>query len=120
MAARIPRSNDQIRSLILKYLYDRNANATSTRGKRGAAVKIMDMRRDLKQEQGLCCNEVMANLTYLISQGWVEEQKHARVVPVNGGSKSHRKPTITRLQPQGSTRSKVRASTRLAIDSRES
>lgn len=85
MVSRISRPNDEIRSLIIWYLYDRNHNATSVRGKKGAAVKIMDMRRELKLKEGLTVNEVMSNLTYLISQGWVEEQLHARVVPTSGG-----------------------------------
>lgn len=85
MVARNDRPNDQVRSLILKYLYDRNANATSVRGKKGAAVKIMDLRRDLKSRHELLVNEVVSNLTYLISQCWVEEQQQARVVPTSGG-----------------------------------
>lgn len=85
MVTRISRSNDQIRSLILRYLYDRNSSATSARGKRGAAVKIGDMRRDLKELHSLTREEVVSNLRYLISQGWVEEQSHQRVVPTNGG-----------------------------------
>ncbi|MFV0442470.1 MAG: hypothetical protein ACK5Q5_02755 [Planctomycetaceae bacterium] len=85
MVNRIASPKDQIRSLILQYLYDRNANATSARGKRGAAVKIGDMRRDLKAQHGLAREEVVANLRYLISQGWAEEQTQDRVVPTNGG-----------------------------------
>lgn len=85
MVNRIARPNDLIRSLILRYLYTRNASATSARGKRGAAVKISDIRRDLKEQHGLARGEVVANLRYLISQGWVEEQSRDRVVPTNGG-----------------------------------
>lgn len=78
-------SNDQVRSLILRYLYDRNASATSARGKRGAAVKIGDMRRELKEMHRLTREQVVSNLRYLISQGWVEEQTQERVVPTNAG-----------------------------------
>ena len=41
--------NDQIRQQILKFFYDRNANATSRYGKKGSAVSISDARRDLKE-----------------------------------------------------------------------
>jgi hypothetical protein len=40
---------------------------------RGAAVRISDLKRELKQTYGLSQQEVQANLTYLMSQGWVEE-----------------------------------------------
>lgn len=51
----------------------------------GAAVKIGDMRRELKRLHGLTREQVVSNLTYLISQGWVDKQLHDRVVPNNGG-----------------------------------
>src|SRR5262249_15589043 len=67
------RTNDEIRRVILQYFYDRNRNATSARGKKGSAVKISDVKRELKATHGLTQQEVQSNLTYLISQGWVEE-----------------------------------------------
>lgn len=60
---------------MLHYFYERNRNATSARGKKGSAVKISDVKRELKAEDGLTQQEVQSNLTYLISQGWVEEEK---------------------------------------------
>jgi hypothetical protein len=68
-------SNNEIRHLMLRYFYDRNKNATSARGKRGSAVKISDLKKELKASHGLTQSEVQSNLTYLISQGWVEEHK---------------------------------------------
>jgi hypothetical protein len=58
---------------MLQYFYDRNKNATSARGKKGSAVKISDVKKELKTTRGLTQQEVQSNLTYLISQGWVEE-----------------------------------------------
>ena len=58
---------------MLQYFYDRNKNATSARGKKGSAVKISDVKKELKTANGLTQQEVQSNLTYLISQGWVEE-----------------------------------------------
>ena len=69
-----PTDND-IRRIMLQYFYDRNKNATSARGKQGSAVKISDVKKELKQAHGLTQPEVQSNLTYLISQGWVEEDK---------------------------------------------
>jgi hypothetical protein len=71
--ARIPPTNTEIRRVILQYFYDRNKNATSARGKKGSAVKISDVKKELKTTNGLTQQEVQSNLTYLISQGWVEE-----------------------------------------------
>lgn len=68
-------SNNDIRHIMLRYFYDRNQNATSARGKKGSAVKISDVKKELKASRGLTQPEVQSNLTYLISQGWVEEQR---------------------------------------------
>jgi hypothetical protein len=72
-ATRRPLSNTEIRTILLQYFYDRNTSATSARGKRGSAVKISDVKKELKLKHGLTQQEVQSNLTYLISQGWVEE-----------------------------------------------
>jgi len=70
-----PLSSDQIRRLVLQYFFDRNANATSLRGKRGgAAVTMIVLRADLKASLGLSRSQVVGNLTYLLSQSWVEER----------------------------------------------
>jgi hypothetical protein len=71
--ARQPLTNNEIRTIMLRYFYDRNRNATSTRGKKGSSVKISDVKRELKTSHELAQQEVQSNLTYLISQGWVKE-----------------------------------------------
>lgn len=48
-----PMSDDDARSHILQYLYERHCNATSARGKRGAAVKIMVLRGEMKVRHGV-------------------------------------------------------------------
>ena len=68
------RSNNEIRQLLLQYFYDRNKNATSSMGKKGSAIKISDIKAELKAQHMLSQQEVQSNLTYLISQGWVEER----------------------------------------------
>jgi hypothetical protein len=69
-----PTSNE-IRHIMLRYFYERNKNATSARGKKGSAVKISEVKKELKALHGLTQQEVQSNLTYLISQGWVEEDR---------------------------------------------
>jgi hypothetical protein len=66
-------TNTEIRRIMLQYFYERNAKATSARGKKGSAVKISDIKKELKASHELTQTEVQSNLTYLISQGWVEE-----------------------------------------------
>jgi hypothetical protein len=78
--------NDTIRQEILRYFYDRNANATSRCGKKGSAVKISDAKRDLKQKYGLTQTQVMSNLTYLIDRGWVKTFEIEKTVKVKGGT----------------------------------
>lgn len=78
--------NDTIRQEILQYFYDRNAHATSRMGKKGSAVKISDARRELKEQYGLKQQQVMANLTYLIDNGWVKTVNVEKTVKVRGGT----------------------------------
>jgi hypothetical protein len=79
-------TNNEIRRLMLQYFYDRNRNATSSRGKKGSAVKISDVKRELKAAHGLTQQEVQSNLTYLISQGWVREEAIEKSFTAPGGT----------------------------------
>ncbi len=47
------RTNTEVREILLGYFYARNKNATSARGKRGFAIKIMDVRKELKASHDL-------------------------------------------------------------------
>jgi hypothetical protein len=78
--------NTTIRTLILEYFYKRNQNAMSAMGKKGSAAKISDIKSQLKSQQGLTQQEVQSNLTYLISQGWVEEKQVQKQVRASGGT----------------------------------
>jgi len=80
------RTNTKVRSIMLRYFYDRNAAATSARGKKGFAVKITDIRRELKALHALTQQEVLGNLNYLLSQGWIEEEKVEKSVPLKTGT----------------------------------
>jgi hypothetical protein len=79
-------ANNEIRHMMLQYFYDRNRNATSARGKKGSAVKISDVKKELKTAHGLTQQEVQSNLTYLISQGWVEEDTVEKSFTAPGGT----------------------------------
>lgn len=85
-AARVPPTNTDIRHIMLRYFYDRNKKATSARGKKGSAVKISDAKRELKTANELTQQEVQSNLTYLISQGWVEEDTVEKSFTAPGGT----------------------------------
>ena len=81
-----PRTSNEIRKILLQYFYDRNQNATSARGKQGFAIKISDIRREVKEKYGLKRVEVVGNLNYLMSQGWIEEEQVQKSVPLPSGT----------------------------------
>src|SRR6266516_1663734 len=85
-AQRVQPTNTEIRRIMLQYFYDRNKNATSARGKKGSAVKISDLRKDLKTSNGLVLQEVQSNLTYLVSEKWVEEETVEKSFTAPGGT----------------------------------
>ena len=80
-------ANDAVREKMLRYFYDRNANATSERGKRGSQVRISDVKRELKEQHCLTQPQVMANLTYLIDSGWVDRIEEQRSFETRGGTR---------------------------------
>jgi hypothetical protein len=82
----IPPSNTEIRRIMLQYFYERNKNATSARGKKGSEVKISDVKKELKATWGLTQQEVQPNLTYLISQGWIKDDKVTKTFTAPGGT----------------------------------
>lgn len=82
----VQRTNTEIRRIMLQYFYDRNSNSTSARGKKGSAVKISDVKKELKAAHALTQQEVQSNLTYLISQGWVEEDVLEKSYTAPGGT----------------------------------
>jgi hypothetical protein len=46
-------TNNEIRGVMLQYFYERNKGATSARGKKGSAVKISDVKKELKAAHSL-------------------------------------------------------------------
>lgn len=80
------RSDEEIRAIMLRYFYDRNHGATSMMGKKGSAVPTSVLKKELKEQHGLTQQEVQRNLTYLLSEGWVEEKPIAKTFSPKGGS----------------------------------
>jgi len=80
------RSDEEIRRLMLQYFYDRNKSATSMLGKKGSAVRTSILKAELKNLHGLSQQEVQGNLTYLLSQGWVDEKPISKTFTPKGGS----------------------------------
>ena len=78
--------NDEIRARILRYFYERNASATSRFGKKGSAVKISDVKRELKGSHGMTQQEVMSNLTYLIDRDWIKTVDQTKTVSTRAGT----------------------------------
>lgn len=78
--------NDTTRQQMLQYFYDRNETATSERRKRGSQVKISDVKRELKAKHGLTQAQVMSQLTYLISSGWVKKVTEERTYTTPRGT----------------------------------
>ena len=72
---------------MLQYFYDRNANSTSERGQRGSHVKISDVKSELKAKHSLTQSQVMAQLTYLISNGWVNKVSEDRTFTTKSGTR---------------------------------
>lgn len=85
-AALPARTNNEIRTIMLQYFYNRNQGATSARGKKGYAIRITDIRKELKAGHELSQQEVISNLNYLLSQGWVEEDRIEKSVPLPTGT----------------------------------
>jgi hypothetical protein len=80
-------TDDQVRHFLLQFFYKRNCNASSIRGKHcGAAVSISVLRAELKASHGLTRQQVVSNLTYLLSQGWIDEKPVAKSFATPRGS----------------------------------
>ena len=94
-------TNDEVRKHILRYFYERNQNATSSMGKRGSAIKISDVKSELKAKHGLSQQQVQSNLTYLISQGWIVEKTVKKEFTAPGGTKIPSETTFYQITASG-------------------
>jgi hypothetical protein len=101
MAQATVNPNDLIRRQMLQYFYDRNAQATSQRGKKGSAVKISYIKADLKLRHGLTQQQVVANLTYLIDRGWVKAIEESKSFTAPCGTTIPSVTTYYQISAQG-------------------
>jgi subtilisin family serine protease len=93
--------NDEIRAQILRYFYDRNAGATSRQGKKGSAVKISGVKKELKSLHGLTQQQVMSNLTYLIDRSWVKVVDQEKTINTARGTTIPSVVTFYQITAQG-------------------
>ena len=93
--------NDTIRGQVLNYFYERNARATSRFGKRGSAVRISDVKAELKALHGLTQQQVMSNLTYLTDRGWVKTVDETKTVTTTRGTTIPSKVTYYEISAEG-------------------
>jgi len=93
--------NDIIRRHMLQYFYDRNAKATSRTGKKGSAIKISDVKRDLKAMHKLSQPQVVSNLNYLIGRKWVETFDESKSFTARGGTTMPSVTTYFQISAQG-------------------
>ena len=94
-------SNTEVRRIMLQYFYDRNDHSTSARGKKGSAVRISDVKAELKASHGLSQQEVQSNLTYLLSQGWVEDDEVQKTFTSQRGTAIPSTTTFYRITAAG-------------------
>lgn len=74
---------DEIRGLLLDYLYQHHRNA---RGVRAQELKVSDIQRALKELHGMAGKDVAASLDYLVQKGWVREIVRERTFTTNRGA----------------------------------
>ena len=85
-ATRLPPSNTEIRSVMLQYFYDRNKNATSARGKKGSAVKISDVKNELKAANGLTQPKYRATLPTSLAKAGSKRTRIEKSFTAPGGT----------------------------------
>lgn len=74
---------DEIRSLILDFLYTHHQRAC---GVRAQEIKIRELQAKLKEQHGLGSNEVASSLDYLVQKGWVKEIPRERTFTTPRGA----------------------------------
>jgi hypothetical protein len=96
--------NDEIRERMLRYFYDRAQKSRSKTGKYGYAMKISDVKADLKEAYGYSQQQVLANLRYLVDRGWVRETQETKQVPTRGGMVVPSTTTFYEVSAEGTDR----------------
>lgn len=92
------RNADEIRELILSYLFTKYKR---TRSVKGVGVPPSTIKRELKRKHGLTENEVASNLYFLIRQGWVDEVEEKYEFTRRNGITFHGSKTFYRISDYG-------------------
>jgi hypothetical protein len=95
---------DEIRQKMLHYFYERAQRSRSKFGKYGFAVKIKELKADLKDLHGLSQQPVMPNLQYLVDRGWVNEKTETKKAPTPGGMTVESTTTYHEISAEGTDR----------------
>lgn len=75
--------NDEIREVILRFLYDLHRRA---RGVRKQEMGIRDLQKAMKDLDGLTQQQVASNLDYLVQKGWVCKTTTGRLFTTKYGT----------------------------------
>ncbi len=78
----MPNPKDQLRTVLLQYLYDRHRKARSLKA---AGVQISELKSAMKTSYGMAQPDVITNLDYLIQKGWVAEDREEKVFKTKKG-----------------------------------
>lgn len=90
-------SNDEIRELILKYLYETHQKARSLKS---ARKKISDIKRELKK-YGLKESEIVSNLDFLVQAKWIMVEKEEIQIQTPKGFKRTQKTDYFKISDTG-------------------
>jgi len=82
MSLALEKTSDEIRELVLKFLFSKYKKSRSVSG---AGVGRREIKQALK-EKGLKEQEIAGNLYYLIQSGWVEEERKTFPITRGGGT----------------------------------
>ena len=91
-------TDDEIRELILKFLYERYKK--KAKGLKTLSAKISEIKKALRGI-GIKGNAVARNLDFLISTGWVEELKEPRTVKTPKGFEYSQTSSRYKISPMG-------------------
>lgn len=78
----VERTDDEIREIIIKFLYDAHKKTSSTKRMR---LKISEIKRSLKNYKIKSC-DLLNNLDYLVQTGFIIKEEETREIRTNRGT----------------------------------
>lgn len=92
------REPDEIRQLLLEYLYQRHRTA---RGVKAQEIGIRDLQAEMKKRHNLAQQEVASNLDYLVQKEWVRKITNSSVYTGYSGTARHREQWTFKISDVG-------------------